>query len=186
MPSQAKLNFDGNRKDVEQFWDIHERAVGSGPGRKHKVEVLNRAVIVFVCACWEAYVEDVLRDALNVMVSAAAPANLVADGLRRPLEHALGSFHRPDTRGVKNLFEGALGLVNLHKTWKWGKLTTNRATDLDALVKLRGRIAHRVTATTAIRKSDGTNALKLVQNLVTKTDAAVAAHLQTIVGTAPW
>ena len=193
MPSPAKIAFDENLKDVVRFCEIHADAVGEGPGRKHDVEVLNRAVIVFICACWEAYVEDLLRSSLDSLLTHGGASAAAMTRLRRPLEHALGSFHTPNTRGVVNLVEGVIDLPKLNKQWRWGgkprkaggkKLS--RSDELDALVHLRGRIAHRVGAAQPIHKKHGTQAITLVTNLVATTEAAVEKHLTGIMGQPPW
>jgi len=193
MPSPAKLTFDQHLKDVEQLRTLHQVKAGPGPGRKHGVEVLNRAVIVFICACWEAYVEDVLRDSMRVLLTHAGAAHTEHARLNQPLEHALDAFHAPNTRAVNNLIEGLLGLPNISKAWKWpgarrkvGGAPISRSQELDALVKMRGRIAHRVTGKGPIGKAQGTQAIKLAKNLVRTTDNAVAGHVAAIVGTAPW
>jgi len=46
------------RKTSISLWVIHEEVAGQGAGRKYGIDVLNRAAIVFVTACWESFVED--------------------------------------------------------------------------------------------------------------------------------
>jgi hypothetical protein len=43
MPSQARIAFENNRKDVERLMEIHGDLAGDTPGRKHGVEVLNKS-----------------------------------------------------------------------------------------------------------------------------------------------
>ncbi|MDK9720433.1 MAG: HEPN domain-containing protein [Rhodospirillales bacterium] len=63
--SKARKRFSENRKDVERLLEIHADVAGDGPGRKHGVEVLNKSAVVLICAIWEAYVEDLLSEALT-------------------------------------------------------------------------------------------------------------------------
>lgn len=193
MPSPAKIAFDENLRDVERFREIHAEAVGDGPGRKHDVEVLNRAVIVFICACWEAYVEDALRSSLDALLSHGGATAASMPQLKRPLDHALDSFHTPNTRGVVKLVEGVIGLPKLNQHWRWkgqprkvGGKKLSRSEELDALVRLRGRIAHRVGAAQPIHKKHGTQAITLVTNLAATTETAVEKHLKAIIGRPPW
>lgn len=82
MPSQASESFDANKADIERLRKIHGDVAGEGPGRKHDVEVLNRAAIVFITACWEAYVEDVAMEAFDFLLAEAPSADKVPAKVR--------------------------------------------------------------------------------------------------------
>ncbi len=80
MPSNAHDKFGENKKDIGKLWTIHEEWSGVGPGagrRPAEVEVLNRAAIVFITACWEAYVEDVAMEAFDFLLANAPSASQV-------------------------------------------------------------------------------------------------------------
>ncbi len=104
MPSIALGHFVDNQKDVNQLWEIHETLVGEGPGRKHGVDVLNRAAIVFITACWEAYVEDLAGEAFDFLLANAPNAlaipSKVRDAATRPL------FEQKDSRRVWDIADG--------------------------------------------------------------------------------
>lgn len=68
MPSDAHTRFAQSRKDILMLWHIHAEVAGSGKGRRHRADVLNRAAIVFISACWESYVEDVAREAFDSLL----------------------------------------------------------------------------------------------------------------------
>jgi hypothetical protein len=68
MPTKAKVRFEENCADVERLLQIHNEIAGNAPGRKYGVEVLNKSAIVLICAVWEAYVEDVVSEALDFVV----------------------------------------------------------------------------------------------------------------------
>ena len=72
MPLQAKLRFDGNKKDILILWHIHAEVAGSGRARRHRVDVLNRAAIIFISACWESYVEDLAMEAFDYLLEKAS------------------------------------------------------------------------------------------------------------------
>ena len=74
MPSHASERFAKNKKDIEMLWHIHAEVAGSGKRRQQRVDVLNRAAMVFISACWESYVEDVATEAFNyLLLNAASP-----------------------------------------------------------------------------------------------------------------
>ncbi len=66
--SEAWKAFEGNKADVDRLLHIHDDISGGGPGRKHGVEVLNKSAIVLITASWEAYVEDVAKEAFDLML----------------------------------------------------------------------------------------------------------------------
>lgn len=71
MASQAKDRFDQQRGDIDQLWEIHQDVAGQGAGRKHGVDVINRAAIVFITACWESYVEDACLEGYDFLLANA-------------------------------------------------------------------------------------------------------------------
>src|ERR1051326_8527632 len=56
MASNSRQAFNARKADIDHLWRIHTEMAGQGKGRKYDVEVLNRAAIVFVADCWEAFV----------------------------------------------------------------------------------------------------------------------------------
>lgn len=75
MSSNALIAFKSNKQDIVLIWGIHQDVADTagGPGRPSPysgVEVLNRAAIVFICACWEAYVEDAAIEAFDHLCNA--------------------------------------------------------------------------------------------------------------------
>lgn len=67
--SQAQLQFEHNRADVERLLEIHKEFAGDDPGRKHGVAVLNKSSIVLLCAVWEAYCEDLVAEGIRHLVA---------------------------------------------------------------------------------------------------------------------
>lgn len=64
MPS-AIISFSDNRTDVDRLIEIHTSIGGSGRGRRWNLEVLHKAAIVLTCSIWEAFVEDLIKEAVN-------------------------------------------------------------------------------------------------------------------------
>jgi len=57
--------------------EIHEGLSGSGPGRRHNLEILNRSALVLLVACLEAFVEDLASHAFDWMLANASEATLI-------------------------------------------------------------------------------------------------------------
>ncbi len=72
MPSDHIQALEENIAEVKRLLEIHRGLVGTTPGRKYKVEVLNKSSIVLLVACWEAVVEDLAEAAFNALLSSAS------------------------------------------------------------------------------------------------------------------
>ncbi len=206
-PISAWDSLSQNLRDVTRLAEIHEKVGGSSRGRRYGLDVLNRSGIVLVVASWEAFVEDLVTLALERILAATGQpshfpkATLLAAsrGLRaakderRVLELAgdgwrgvvseycsskIRSLNSPTASEVEALFQDVLGLVGLTSRWKWGKTTSSQAAQqLDALVKRRHAIAHRVSFGRITTKKELESAVSLVLRLAEATTRAVSAFL---------
>lgn len=68
MAAPPSLLFKDNLDEVNQLMAMHAALVGAGPGRKHKVEVLNKSAILFACASFEAFIEDLAARSFDHLV----------------------------------------------------------------------------------------------------------------------
>lgn len=85
MPSKARKAFDRHAKDVKRLLEIHKELGGAGPGRRYRLEVLNKAAIVFLTAFWEAYCEDLAAEALDHLVAKVPIAAKLPKDLKKRL-----------------------------------------------------------------------------------------------------
>lgn len=136
MPSKAKGTFDQNQKDIGQLWEIHEEIAGQGAGRKYGVDVLNRAAIVFITACWESFVEDLATEAFDFLLAkvpnALAVPVKVRDFATRPV------FEQRDSRKVWELADsGWRSVLQAHRAAvldRWvGTLNTPKSSQINQL-----------------------------------------------------
>lgn len=65
------LGIQKNMSEVARLMDIHKVVSGAGAGRKRDVQVLNKSAIIITLACWEAYVEDLAKNAFEHMLNVA-------------------------------------------------------------------------------------------------------------------
>lgn len=136
MPSNAKTKFDENKRDVDQLWAIHQEVAGQGQGRKHGVDVLNRAAIVFITACWESFVEDLVTEAFDYIMTHVPNAQAVPSKVRDLATKSI--FDQKDSRKVWDIADsGWRGLLIAHKDnalQKWvGKLNTPKTLQVNEL-----------------------------------------------------
>jgi RiboL-PSP-HEPN len=83
MPSKARETLAANKDDLERLWKLHEKEVGPTRGRKFNVDVLNRAAVVMVCAAWEAFCEDIVSEAIEIIVKDCKDPVLLPEFLRK-------------------------------------------------------------------------------------------------------
>lgn len=69
MAESPSLIFKENLDEVNQLLAMHAALAGAGPGRKHRVEVLNKSAILFACASFEAFIEDLARRSFDHLVT---------------------------------------------------------------------------------------------------------------------
>jgi hypothetical protein len=199
--SLAELSFRAAVADVRHLMEFHEEAGGTGPGkREYRLQSLNKSALVLLCAGWESYVEDVIREAAMDRVSAAqkpgelpvalqqlivrsieqdkhdlAMLSLAGEGWQecaeRAVESVVTAFNTPKTQRVSSLFRTALGLNDIEKAWTWHKNTEGQpAKKLDEFVGLRGAIAHGGVTGGAVLKIHVTNSLDLIERVIAKTE----------------
>jgi len=146
--SQAKKNFDSNKKDIYYLLEIHEKMDKmdgrDGPCRRpEQVQVLHRAAIVMITACWQTYIEDLFRENFERLLSSFDDPGKIpgaikediynknknkrdyvwkfaGDGWKKILkewsDEKLDQFNTPSNKKVDSLFK-YLGLRNLSDCW---------------------------------------------------------------------
>lgn len=85
MPSKAAETRVENFADVDRLLQLHTKEGGSAKGRRHGLEVLNKAAIVLITAFWEAYCEDLAAECLQHLLEHSASADKLPKLLRRQL-----------------------------------------------------------------------------------------------------
>ena len=83
MPSKARISLDRNLGDVVNLLLLHAAAGGSGPGRRHGLEVLNKSAIVLLTSFWEAYCEDIAAEGLECIVANAKDADALPKEIKK-------------------------------------------------------------------------------------------------------
>ncbi|MDL2081601.1 HEPN domain-containing protein [Streptomyces sp. GXMU-J15] len=96
-------------------------------------------------------------------------------------------LNTPKTWNIKMLFGDAIGIEDVPDHWSWPGMSAVKAEQkLDALVTLRGDIAHRGSSVTAPTKPKVKTYYAHVQKLVETTEAYVGAELDKATGVPLW
>lgn len=173
--------------DADELEDAHARLRTGNPGRQYGLAALNRAVVVTCVSAWEAYVEELVRQALDALRPAAAPLGLWTP-LNASIRGQLGRFNTPNTNNVRMLISDALGLQNVHHSWFWRNCTAARAEQgLETALDLRHQIAHGVNPRPVIHNQYSSQLPDFFRRLGRCTDSAVRVYLANTLGVAhPW
>src|SRR5438552_1355489 len=93
------------------------------PGRLLRMAALNRAVVVTSVSAWEAYIEELVRESLNVLRPPAPPLGLWP-ALNATIRGQLGRFNTPNTENIRMLISDSVGLQDIQTSWAWQNCTS--------------------------------------------------------------
>jgi hypothetical protein len=208
--SVALTNFTGQLLLVDQLISIHGK-LQNGRGRRHELDALHRAGVVLTVAAWQAYVEKVVAEALDIINAemrdplAASPAWAVHTfQLRRAaILNAVKKFNTPDDVKVRDLFQDSFGF-SPWPCWAWRQgprqwTETETRNRTNIWLRVRHSIAHGFPLPGDVHWLNGSNGqarltLGLLREcrkhfvyLTQQTDYAFASHLMLVHGIAhPW
>lgn len=136
MPLDHIEKLKENISEVERLLEIHKGLAGSTPGRKYKVEVLNKSGIVLLVACWEALVEDLAETAFEAILNNAPDHTAFSFDVLCLASRGLKESN--DNKEVWKLAgDGWKGVLSHHKEAVLkqyiGKLNTPKPKQVDAL-----------------------------------------------------
>lgn len=100
-PSVHVERFLENSKDVDRLLELHAESAGTSPGHKHEVEVLNKSAVVLLVACWEAFIEDMVSEAFDLLLRRATTHEAIPAKVRIEASNRLRKDH--DERAVWEL-----------------------------------------------------------------------------------
>jgi hypothetical protein len=157
------------------------------PGRLLRIAALNRAVVVVCLSAWEAYIEELVRESLNVLRPPAPPLGLWP-ALNATVRGQLGRFNTPNTENVRMLISDAVGLPDVQTNWFWQNCTSDQAVQrLADAMTLRHQIAHGVNPCPVVTSFYSSQLPDFFRRLGRCTDRAVRDHFVNIHGiTNPW
>lgn len=216
MASDAFKNLEAKQAELNRLWWFHTETGGDLQGRRYGLEVLNKAVVVFVCAAWEAYCEDVILEAKGHILSGCDDPGLLSNHAKTPIANALresrahldvwelagngwktlwesqvnakvAKLNTPKSAELTKLYKQTLGIGEITHNWYWQNCNNGKAKDrLDKLVTKRGEIAHKLITEDAVKKIHGETFYSHVKLLAERIEITVADKVQEMTGTRPW
>jgi hypothetical protein len=123
MIQDAEVEFHRAMQDSQNLIAIH-RELNPGPGRVTRELSLNRAVVVLTVAAWQAFVQDVLEEALALMERPKGdPGREHFLIVKASALTAAGNFSTPNAENTRKLLLH-VGFDPLpHWAWKAGPAT---------------------------------------------------------------
>lgn len=199
MPSTSLKTFEGHLlKDVHRLIESHGKLNHSGGGRRGLGHI-TRSGVLMLCGAWEVYMEDLLRESVEYVLTqiddieklpkstrkylAKTAKNsthelevlkLAGDGWKNSLinylDNDLRKFNTPKSAPLDDIYRRYLGIDNgISSCWSHGDNA------IDEFVDARGDIAHgRGTGYITITKLE--EYLEIVQTATIESDNFVATY----------
>lgn len=131
---------------------------------------------------WETYVEDRIREEMNVRLKVIS-GSPVGQFVSRRLEEELKRFHNPNAEKTRRLFQEYVG-IDVTEYWDWPQFDCARVRKtLDDLIGKRGDAAHRARPVVQgappphlVKREDLEKAIRFLKTLVDATDKALVEH----------
>jgi hypothetical protein len=142
---------------------------------------------VTCASAWEAYIEELVRESLNVLRPAAPPLG-AWPVINAFVRGQLGRFNNPNTENIRMLISDALGLPEIQTSWAWQNCTSIQAVQrLTDAMTLRHQIAHGVNPRPVVATFYSRQLPDFFRRLGRCTDRAVRDHFANVLGIAnPW
>jgi hypothetical protein len=174
-------------RDADELDDAHALLSVAVPLPQHKLDALNRAVVVMSVSAWEKYVEELVGEAVLAMRPVAGHLGPWPVHYASVLGQA-AQFHTPNPDHVKAILSNAVGLTDVHPAWNWpGSTSVQSVQALLRALNLRHKIAHGINPRPAVAHQYSSQLPDFFRRLGQTTDRAVRDHLVNALGVVnPW
>jgi len=112
LPSTASIRFSQNRKDIDTLW-LFRKELQQKPSKEARFEVLHRAAVVFIAACWESYIEDVATEAFDFLIDRATTPDVFPARVKVLASKEL--FEEKDARRIWGLVTSWKDVLRVHR-----------------------------------------------------------------------
>ena len=177
MPSRANTDvLEPLLSDVRDLIGAHEQGRTGRAGRQWHLAGLNRSIVVMAVSAWEAYVENVVIEAVNALRPQAGPPGSWP-ALKASISTAKGRFNTPNPQNVKNFVQNGIGMPDITASWSWQRTTPVSARQrLEDVLTQRHQIAHGVHPRPQIRHSHAKSLPLFFKNLAKNTDSSISTY----------
>jgi|SRR5579884_73250 len=192
MPSLALRNWDTVRIPVlDEIEQAHRRIGGAGRGRRYRMQQINYAYALLLCAHFQGFCRDLHSECVTFLVDKVSPPAIPSAGpiLRTAfVQNRLLDSGNANAGNIGSDFK-RFGIKIIEKTKNRNRYNERRLRHLQDLNDWRNMIAHENFVQGASR---GLTLEKVkvwrsaCESLVKEFDIVMADVLDDIVGTRPW
>ena len=173
-------------QDPEEMNQAHRRLRTGLRGRQYGLGSLNRAIVVLCVSSWEAFIEQLLIESLDLM----RPSNPVGSPWPTVKAFAgsqIARFNTPNSENTKRLFAECLGLPDITAHWSWrGSSVQNTRISLNDILMLRHHVAHGVNPRPKIHNGYASWMPNFFRRLGSCSEKGVQQHLVDLGVVVPW
>lgn len=173
--------------DAAEIDNAHLQLRTGAPGRQRELGALNRAAVVMCLSAWEAYIEELVKEAI-ASFRPIPTANTLWQSINADARSQIGRFNTPNVENVRRLLADTIGLPDVTLSWSWQNTTPQQARDrLTEAITFRHQIAHGVNPRPTIHNKYASRLPGFFRKLGGATDSAVRDYLaNTLHVPAPW
>jgi hypothetical protein len=173
--------------DAEALDDAHTRLSALTVPPQASLDAVTRAVVVACVSAREAYVEDLVREVVEVMRPPVPPLGVWSSHQAWVLGE-LRRFNTPNPENVRLLLSNTLGVPDVRQSWTWsGHTPTQAENHLAVAMRLRNQIAHGVSPRPLVAYQYASQLPAFFRHLGLATDQAVRLHVVSTLGIpTPW
>jgi len=183
---------------------------------KLKAHAMYRVSLVYLVGIWETYIENIIEEAFNYMLSKASDPDIFSNNvllpisnnlkkdkdpkavwgpsgdkwkiiLRKNMENLRNSFHSPSSSNIDKFARHTIGYIGLSKTWAWRGISNDSVNrKLKRMIIQRGEIVHTVHASRNIQFDHVNNYIQFICRLSTITANRIRNHVHSKTGAYPW
>jgi hypothetical protein len=188
MPSNAYTTYlVPLLEDAAELDEAHSALRTGQVGRQWGLGALNRAAVVMCLSAWEAYVEELVKEAIDSF-RPAIPHQTLWQSINADARSQIGRFNAPNAENVRRLIADTIGLQDVTASWSWQNTTAQQArTRLTDAIRFRHEVAHGVSPRPTIHNNYASRLPGFFRKLSSATDDAVHEYLvNTLHVAAPW
>ena len=173
--------------DAAEIENAHARLRTGLQGRQWGLGSLNRAAVVMCLSAWEAYCEELIKEAIDSF-EPPVPNKMLWQSIKADALSQIGRFNTPNVENVRKLIADSIGLQNISAQWQWQNTTPKQAQDrLKEAIDFRHQVAHGVNPRPTIHNKYTSRLPGFFRKLGSTTDAAVRNYLvNTLHVSNPW
>jgi len=198
VPSLAHRRWATARsRELDEIEAAHHSVGGTGPGRRHATQQINRAYAVLLASHFQGFCRDLHTEAVDCLIPMIAPSAAPTVDFRATVKRQLLANRQLDHGNANQTTVGGdFGKLGVPDFWASVDVAAagndQRRQVLDRLNAWRNAIAHqdfdptRLGGTTTLRLAIVQRWRRACRRLARSIDGVVRDHIRAVTGSWPW